>query len=70
MIIVSKSYIKEALQRLGDQGHQNMDNFRRRAMTSTISDINEVSVIHSSPYEGYAVYLVRKLTPLSDPFIL
>ena len=78
MIIGSKSIIKEALQRLGDQSLQNMDISHMSPLTSTTSDINafarflnihfnipEDKTIHSSPYKGYAVYLVHNLTPLS-----
>jgi hypothetical protein len=47
MIIGSKSFIKEALQWLGDQSLQNKDISHRRTLSSTTSDINEVFRFHS-----------------------
>ena len=79
MIIGSKSFIKEALQRLGGQSLQNKDICHRRVLASTTLDINEVvrllsthfnipedKTTHASPYKGYAVYLVRKHTPIPN----
>lgn len=79
VILGEKTFIEEVLQRLKDQDFQKKEISHRRALGSITSDIDEIvdlvchhfkvskeKVQGTSHYKGYAVYLVRKHTPLSN----
>jgi REP element-mobilizing transposase RayT len=78
VILGGKTFVKEVLQRLNGQGFQKREISHRRALGST-TDIDEIievvcnrfkvskeEVQSRFPYKGYAVYLSRKHTPLSN----
>jgi putative transposase len=79
IILGRKPFIREALQRLTEDNLRRKDLSHRRILTSTTSDIQEIvhilsrhfnvfeeTIINSYPYRGYAVYLARKHTPVSN----
>lgn len=79
VILGGKGFIQEVLQRLNDQEIQKKEIAHRRALESIAPDIDEImdlvcnqfkiskeKIQTTSPFKGYAVYLVRKHTPLSN----
>ena len=78
VILGGKRFIKEVLQRLDGQGFQKREISHRRALRSTTAideivdlvckqfKVSKERVQSSFPYKGYAVYLSRKHTPLSN----
>jgi len=80
MILGRKSFIKEALRRLGDTDRKEVSH--RRALHASAVDVDDIvarvaarfripteAVRTSFPYRNYAVYLARKLTTLTNPQI-
>ena len=80
MILGRKSFIREVVQRLKDTERKEVSHRRTlRASTADLDDIVALVGVHfklpketvltSSPYRNYAVYLARKHTALSNPEI-
>jgi putative transposase len=78
MILGSKSFIKETIGRLRGTGRPEVS-YRRNLRTSDLDEIVALlsthfgilreTVLTTQPYRAYAVYLAKKLTPLSNPEI-
>jgi len=79
VILGGERFIQEVLKRLNDQEIQKKEVSHRRDLESIAPDIDEIvdlvgiqfkiskeNVQATSPYKGYAVYLARKHTPLSN----
>jgi hypothetical protein len=79
VILGKRSFIKGVLQKLKDQNLRKLEISHRRALTSTLPNIDEIvhllsihfkvskdKVLSSYPYRGYAIYLSRKHTPYSN----
>jgi putative transposase len=79
VILGKSSFIKAVLKRLKDQNLRKVEISHRRALTSALSDIDEIvhflsvhfkvrkeKVLSSYPYRGYGIYLSRKHTPCSN----
>lgn len=79
VILGKRSFIKRVLQKLKDQNLCKMEISHRKALTSTLCDIDEIvhllsvhfkvpkdKVISSYPYRGYGIYLSRKHSPCSN----
>jgi putative transposase len=79
MILGRKSFIKDTLKSLKDTHRQEVSSRRMLKDTAEIEDIlslvsrhftvSREAVLTTFPYRNYAVYLVKKHTPLSNPEI-
>jgi putative transposase len=80
MILGRKTFIKEVMERLKDTQRKEISH-RRELHAGTVDlddiaahvaarfEISRETILISSPYRAYAVYLARKLTALSNPEI-
>ncbi len=79
VILGKRSFIKGVLQKLKDQNLRKLEISHRKALTSTLSDVDEIvhllsvhfkvskeKVISTYPYRAYGIYLSRKHTPCSN----
>ena len=79
VILGKRPFVREVLEKLEDQNLRKPEISHRKALTSTVSGIDEIvhlisnhfkvpkaKAISSYPYRGYGVYLSRKHTPCSN----